>query len=233
MFTRVLFGTLLLPFAFVAAASPITYDVTVDTSSIAGTAGSLDFQFNPGPLVTQSASLQILSFSSGGTLTGSPALTGDVAGTLATTLTFDNGSGFNDYFGGFKFGQMLSFVMNLSGTALSAPDGVSTSGSTFAFSMFSDAAGTIPTLTTDTTNGFAFLVNVNLDGTTTVANSSVQTVLAQGGSAATPEPGALPLLALAVGLWFIFRLGLHRGDPLWRRLCSFKIGPMPRFGVRD
>jgi hypothetical protein len=36
--------------ASVAKAGPIVYDVTVDTSSIAGTMGSLDFQFNPGPL---------------------------------------------------------------------------------------------------------------------------------------------------------------------------------------
>jgi len=34
----------------------------VDTSSIAGTAGSLDFNFNPGPLVTQAAALQVLVF---------------------------------------------------------------------------------------------------------------------------------------------------------------------------
>ena len=46
--------------ASMASAAPITYDVTVDTSSISGTAGSLDFNFNPGPLVTQAASLQIL-----------------------------------------------------------------------------------------------------------------------------------------------------------------------------
>jgi hypothetical protein len=43
--------------------------------------------------------------------------------------------------------------------------------------MFSDAAGTQPVLTTDTTDGFAFVVNVNLDGTTTVTNfSNVATV---------------------------------------------------------
>ena len=122
---------------------------------ISGTAGSLDFNFNPGPLVTQSASLQILNFTSDGTLAGSPALTGDVAGALPATLTFDNGTGFNDYFEGFTYGSTLSFHVSLYGPALSSPDGMSTSGSTFAFSMFSDAAGTIPALTTDTTEGFA------------------------------------------------------------------------------
>src|ERR1022692_336901 len=100
-------GMLLLCFAGLASASTITYDVTIDTSSIFGTAGSLDFNFNPGPLITQAASLQILGFANDGTLTGSPALIGDVTGVLPSTLTFDNGSGFNDYFEGFTFGTTL------------------------------------------------------------------------------------------------------------------------------
>ena len=191
-------------FASMASAAPITYDVTVDTSSILGTAGSFDFNFNPGPLVTQPASLQILDFTSDGVLAGSPALTGDVAGALPATLTFDNGTGFNDYFEGFTFGSTLSFQVSLYGPALSSPDGTSTSGSTFAFSMFSDAAGTMPALTTDTTDGFAFTVDVNLDGTTTVTNFSAQTTV-EPATPAVPEPGTLPLMAVGIGLWLAFR----------------------------
>jgi PEP-CTERM motif len=194
----------------VASAAPITYDATVDTSSISGTAGSLDFEFNPGPLVTQSASLQILSFASDGTLAGSPTLTGDVAGSLPAILTFDNGTGFNDYFEGFTFGSTLSFQVSLYGPALSSPDGVSTTGSTFAFSMFSDAAGTIPVLTTDTIDGFAFTVDVNLDGTTTVTNSSAQTTVVPATTPAVPEPGTLPLMAGGISLWLAFRFRRER-----------------------
>jgi len=146
-----LFVAAFLCFASIASAAPINYDVTVDSSSISGTLGSLDFNFNPGPLVTQPASLQTFDFTSDGTLAGSPTLTGDVAGALPATLTFDNGTGFNDYFEGFTFGSTLSFQVSLYGPALSSLDGVSTSGSAFAFSMFSDAAGSIPALTTDTT----------------------------------------------------------------------------------
>jgi hypothetical protein len=72
-------------FASIASAAPVTYDVNVDTSSISGTAGSLDFNFNPGPLATQAASLQILDFTSDGVPAGSPTLTGDVAGALPAT----------------------------------------------------------------------------------------------------------------------------------------------------
>ncbi len=177
----------------------VTYDVTVDTSSISGTAGSLDFNFNPGPLVTQSASLQILNFTSNGSLAGGPILTGDIIGVLPATLTFDNGTGFNDYFEGFTYGTNLSFEVNLYGPALSAPDGVSTSGSAFAFSMFSDSAGTIPTLTSDTTDGFAFTINVNLDGTGTITDFSAQTSVTVE-SVAVPEPSSFWLAVVAISL---------------------------------
>ena len=142
--------------AAVPVSADVTYQVTVNTSSISGTTGSLDFQFNPGPLVTQSASFQILNFQSDGTPAGAcPCITGDASGQLPATLTFDNGAAFNDYFDNFKFGTTISFAVSFSGPALSMPDGVSTSGSSFVFSMVSDLAGTIPVLTGDTTHGFA------------------------------------------------------------------------------
>ena len=195
---------MLLVCAVSAMASPITYDVAVNTSSITGTMGSLDFNFNPGPLVTQLANLQILGFTSDGTLAGAcPCGTGDVNGQLPATLTFDNGTGFNDYFDGFTYGTTISFAVSLYGPALSSPDGVSTSGSTFAFSMFSDAAGVTPTLTSNTTDGFAFTVDVNLDGSTTVTNYSTQTNVTPetgppGPGSGVPEPGTLGLSAMAL-----------------------------------
>jgi len=120
-----------------------------------------------------------------------------VSGSLPGTLTFDNGTAFNDYFEGFTYGSTLSFQVSLDGPALSSPDGVSTSGSRFAFSMFSDAAGTIPTLTMNISEGFAFTIDVNLDGTTTVTNYSAQTTVVPPTSA-VPEPSALALLSIGV-----------------------------------
>ena len=119
---RVLFGalilcTLVLCCAGLSPAGPITYGVTVNTSSIAGTTGSLDFNFNPGPLAMQASSLQIVNFSSDGSVGGSPTRAGDVVGVLPGTLTFDNGTAFNDYFGGFAFGSTISFNVSLYGPA--------------------------------------------------------------------------------------------------------------------
>jgi hypothetical protein len=192
-----LFGALLPLLGSVAFASPAVYDITVDTSTIAGTSGSLDFNFNPGPLVSQPASLQILNFT-GGTPLSTPVDTGDVTGILPATLTFDNGSPFNDYFQTYTFGSSLSFQVSLFGPALTAPDGMSTSGSSFAFSMFSDAAGTKPVLTSDTSDGFAVKVDVNLDGSTTLSNFL---------ATATPEPGGLTMLGLVIagGLFYLQR----------------------------
>jgi hypothetical protein len=195
------------------------YEVTVNTSSIVGTVGSLDFQFNPGPFMTQAADLQISHFlSNGAGLGGSPFLTGDVSGDLSGAVTFDNGSGFNDYFEGFTYGTTLSFDVNLYGPAVTSPDQTSMSGSAFAFSMFSDGAGTVPTLTTDTADGFAFTAGINLDGTVTVTNYSAQTSVQ-----ALPEPNGVAEAALGAVL-FCAWLSLRR----IKGLVSFFRAQVPR-----
>ena len=197
-------------FTVTAFANPVVEIVSVNTSSINGTAGSLDFNFNPGTFVSQSASLQILNFSSDGALAGSPATFGDVSGSLPGTLTFDNGT-LNDYFEGFTFGTVLKFDVSLYGPALSSPDGISTSGSSFGFSMFSDPAGTTPALTSDLVDGIALSVNVNMDGSTTLTNSSAETSVQ---AATVPEPGSLAeVLLLFLGIIFVRRGAGARSKP--------------------
>lgn len=175
-------------------AAPVTYSVTVNTASISGDTGSVDFQFNPGPLPGQTADVQILNFSSNGALVpGNASTVGDVNGLLPSTVTMDTAQyALNDYFEGFTYGSTLSFEVNLYGPALSSPNG-SAGGNSFAFSMFSDPAGTRPALTSDTTYGVAFDIGVDTDGTTTLTNNSQQTSVT-----AIPEPNGL--IVIEVGL---------------------------------
>lgn len=188
----------------VAWADPaLLIPVTINTSSIAGTSGSLDFNFNPGPLTSQAASLEILDFTTDGTLNGTPYLTGDVnGGPLPADVGLDNGTVFNDYFQDFTYGNELSFDMLFSGPAVTSPDGTSTSGSTFAFSMYSDPLGVDPVLTSSI-DGFAFTAGVNLDGTVTPTNYSPQTGV--GSVSSVPEPSPIMLMAPAIMLIFGLR----------------------------
>src|SRR5207302_1637757 len=106
-----------------------------DTSSVSGTNGFLDFQFNPGG-IAQGATAQMTGFATtGGSLIGFPSISGNVTGTLPGNVTFVNSAALNEYFQDFKFGTNFSFVVTLSGPAVDAPD-ASTIGSTFSISLY-------------------------------------------------------------------------------------------------
>ena len=190
------FGLILI-FEGMAAALPANYLVKVDTSAVDGASGFLDFQFNPGNATSQLAFARISLFqSAGGTLifgVGSPDVLGDVSGALPGDITFDNATAFNDYFQQVTFGTSFSFILSLTGPALSAPDGTATAGSTFSVGLFDQDQNVI--LTNQSVVG---QVDVNLDGSTTVTAFPT----ANGGpsvfSAEIPEPTSLCLSTLAL-----------------------------------
>jgi hypothetical protein len=189
-------------------ASPITYAVLVNTSSIAGVSGNIDFQFNPGALTTDPAFVTISMFASDGTLAGVPVTTGDVTGTLPA-VTIRNTTAFNDYTDGFIFGNFLSFRVRFDGTALTSPSPAATSGSTFAFSLF-NSDFTAALLTSDTVNGALVEGDVNLDGTVTITNfgtGGTTTVTAVQDGTPVPEPSTL--LLVGAGLVAVARRGLR------------------------
>jgi len=166
-----------------------SYTVTVNTDSLAGTVGSLDFQFNPssGPL-TSMAKIANLR---GGALIGEPDLFGAVDGLLPSNITITASSPYNDYFQQFKYGSSIIFDLSLDGSP----------GGSFFFSMFSDAVGTIPALTSDP-NGFSLIVDSNKNETT-ISKPSEQTSIT-----AVPIPSILWLM----GMGLLGLIGIHRRD---------------------
>jgi len=175
-------------FAATSAFADYSYNFDVNTSSVSGQSGYLELQFNPG---TNSgvASATISNFISDGTLVGAPQLTGDVSGALPATVTINNTTGWNDYYQAVTFGSSEQFALNLSGSA----------GNTFALSFYG-ADGATPVLTSDMTNGFATLIDMNANGAVITNNSSQVAV------AATPIPAA----ALLFGSGLLGLVGVRR-----------------------
>lgn len=139
---------LLLATALPARAASISYNVLVDTSTIAGTQGFLDLQFLAGGLDALPALAEIAGFAAFDTTFAPTAdLTGDAAGLLPGGATLGNGQAFNDLFQGVTFGQQFSFVLTLSGAALS-PGAPPLSGSAFSLLLFG-ADGFTPLLSSD------------------------------------------------------------------------------------
>jgi len=113
----------LLAFFLIPAAGSAArvYDVSVDTSSIAGTNGFFDFQFNPGG-AAPSAVATLSQFDLGGaTLLASPTLDGEVSGAFPGTLTIGNSAQFNALLQEVTFGTSLSFRIEFGGEFLTQP----------------------------------------------------------------------------------------------------------------
>jgi hypothetical protein len=209
-YPRVLFSAICLAAVWLGPveAGPITYVVNVNTSALNGHYGYVDFQFNPGG-TAEAATATVTAFTPAGNLNAADpnnAPSGDVSGSLTSTLTLNNDTAFNDFFEGFNIGNSIGFDVTLSGTALDSPGG--SSGSSFAFSLY-DNTGTTPLLTTDP-NGSVLTLNVNPDGSTTVEtfpqsstdSNPVAGATPLGGATAVPEPSSMMLVisALPVGL---------------------------------
>lgn len=202
----------------------ITYEVTVNTSSVGVPYGYLDFQLNPGAGVgvPLPATATITNFSTDGTLNPSAPFNGTLGdvtnslpGTPSNPLTIDNGvnnnSGFNDYFEGFTFGSTIGFDVTLLGAALNSP-GLTNVGSSFAFTLYAGDAQT--QLLSFGGNGSVLTINVNPDSTT-----SVET-FPQSSTDNTPAASAFLVPQLSVpapSSFVLFLIAAPAGLVYWRR----------------
>ena len=189
MFKKILIAGLLAIFSTTSALASTWY-VDVDTSSLAGQTGWLDFQFNPGDAAAPPATVAITAFSTtGGALLPSSTLTGDANGSLNNTTTLGNSQYFNDLLQAFTFGNKLSFSVNFD---LPVPDlDPATPGTAFGLSFY-DAA--YNSLLADPIWGAALVMNLKGDGATEVLAQSAPVSLSVTAPTPVPLPGALGLL---------------------------------------
>jgi hypothetical protein len=194
-------GALLLPVGAVKADT--SYTVLVDTHTLDGTTGSIDFQFNPGVGTFQSATVDVTHFA-GGAYGGSQTTYGSggdvIGGPFPNAISITNVAGLdNEVLDSYTFANSLSFTLDFSGTAITSNNGSDTAGSLFAFSIFSDPAGTVPVLTPDP-NGIALTVNLSDQGalSSSIVSPNVQI---------TPEPSTGALLALPLAFLAVIALG--------------------------
>ncbi|HVA46390.1 MAG TPA: FG-GAP-like repeat-containing protein [Pirellulales bacterium] len=173
------------------------YQVTIDTSSLAGTAGFVDLQFNPGALPdAQAADVVISQFAGGAGTLGNATLTGAASGSLANTVQLANTSILNELTQALTYGGTLSFDVTLEGDALKLPlDGLF--GSMFSLTLLG-ADGVTPVDTT-AADGTALKIGVSPDGTTSlVADSAAGNALVHLAAVNTIDVADAPLQATLV-----------------------------------
>jgi hypothetical protein len=171
-------------------AMALTYQVTVDTSTLSGTTGYVDLQFNPGTIAAPGAQAALSSFGGPTLISNDPqtGATGSVTGALPGPLVFSNTTQYNDFFQAVTFGTTTSFNVNFTGAFTTASSG---SNTTFSLSFY-DATGTNPIFTTDP-SGFGSILRMDLapgGGITTFNTAIIPSAVSV---AAVPVPAAVVL----------------------------------------
>ncbi|HZV65789.1 MAG TPA: NF038129 family PEP-CTERM protein [Telluria sp.] len=182
LFSRALLALALACGAGAALAGP-TYQVTVNTSALAGANGYLDFGFQAlGSAAPAFATLSNFT----GALGAAVIPSGDVVGTPPGMVTIGNTTGFNDLLQAVSFGGLFTFDLSFT-----ADDGIA--GSTFSVALVNDSV-------TDFVGYAGNIVEIALQpGAATTVNAVADFASVN----AVPEPSDLLLMmsGLAVMGW--------------------------------
>jgi spore coat protein U-like protein len=203
--TRFLKVIVLAAFALLCAATSASaipiFTITVNTSSIAGTVGDIDFNFG-GAFNSPDVTALISMWSSNGTLSGVPATSGSTSGVLPANVTMKviGGSG-SDYFHDFTFGTFLTF--NLALTYDSAIPGTFTTDDTWGLALYDSMV--MPLLANGSLGDFIFSVDMHPNGTYTLHDASTSGQLTVS---SVPEPSTLTLFGFGL---------LAAAIPIYRR----------------
>jgi len=194
-------------------AHALTYQITVDTSSLYGTTGFLDLQLNPGNLNAPAAQALINGFSTDGTL-GAVSLGnswGNYSGTLPGAVTLVN-SALTDYDQAITYGNTLTFNVTFSGAFLTASCSGSCIDSAFILSLFDGNYASL--LSNDQLNGSLVTFQLPPGGGETYTNFGSPASVA--GVAAVPLPPAFYLFMSGLGLILWVKRGSMPSSTLFR-----------------
>ena len=139
------------------------YHIDVNTSAIKGTAGYLDFQFNPGAVPdSQAATATIAQYAfTGGSLASTATQNGTASGQLPGSLSLSNTSVFNEIMQFTTYGDNLNFNVTFSGPAVNSPlHGMF--GSTFSLALL--ASDMVTPLLSGDPGGSVVTIDVLPDG---------------------------------------------------------------------
>jgi hypothetical protein len=191
---RLLFALMLVAGVVPASASAESYHVSIDTSTLAGREGYLDFLFlglaNAGPVQAKLSNFA-------GDFTSSSFAQGQVSGSLASHLTIGNGDAWNEFAQWTRLGGTLSFDVTFSQPASSSN---SVAGATLSVALldaglnYLGASGDIAT--------FALLPAAVTTVSTDAAYATVSNI--------SPVPEPATYVMLAAGLLLITGLIARR-----------------------
>ena len=95
-------------------AQAVTWQVDIDTATLAGTRGYLDLQLNPGASDAQSVQAHISNFSTDAAL-GMGKADGAASGSLSGVLILDNRDALNAWLQELVFGSHIAFTLDIDG----------------------------------------------------------------------------------------------------------------------